>query len=85
VTDERQELRAAGRATGLLWLVGGIFGALWYLVPGAELEHGQLGLMSCSLSALLGLACLFAPWTRMRRGWLYAGKDRWEAAVPVGM
>jgi hypothetical protein len=41
VTDTSERL-TAGRATGLLWLVGGISGALWYLVPGADTEHWQL-------------------------------------------
>jgi len=71
VTDAN-ERRTAGRATGLLWLVGGISGAAWYLVPGADTEHWQLGLVSCSFSVVLGIVCLLAPWARMRDEWIYA-------------
>ncbi len=87
---DANERRSAGRATGLLWLLGGISGALFYLVPGADLAHWRLGLVSCTFSVVLGIACLLAPWRRMRSEWFYAaagrlrraqgeGKDRWDA------
>jgi len=66
-----------------LWLVGGISGALWYLVPGADLAHWRLGLVSCSLSVVLGVACLFAPWARMRSEWFYAAAGASLAVIPV--
>jgi diguanylate cyclase (GGDEF)-like protein len=85
VTDETQELRAAGRATGLLWVVGGVSGALWYLVPGAELEHWQLGLISCSVSVATGVACLVAPWQRMSPVWFYAAAGLSLLVIPFAI
>jgi diguanylate cyclase (GGDEF)-like protein len=78
-----KERRAAGRITGLLWMVGGISGALWYLVPGADLDHWQLGLVSAALSAALGLACVLAPWPRMRPEWIYAAAGLSLVVIPI--
>src|SRR3954453_5696383 len=55
------ERRAAGRLMGLLWMMGGISGALWYLVPGAEMGHWHLGLVSASFSTSGGIGCVLAP------------------------
>ena len=79
------ERRAAGRMIGLLWAIGGIFGALWYLVPGADLEHWRLGLVSASLSTIFGIACLFAPWTRMRPAWIYVAAGLSLVVIPIVM
>ncbi len=79
------ERRAAGRMIGLLWTIGGIFGALWYLVPGAEMEHWRLGLVSATLSTVVGVACLFAPWTRMRPAWIYVAAGLSLVVIPIVM
>jgi diguanylate cyclase (GGDEF)-like protein len=79
------ERQAAGRMIGLLWAIGGIFGALWYLVPGADLEHWHLGLVSASLSTVVGVACLFAPWTRMRPVWIYGAAGLSLVVIPIVM
>ena len=81
--NDPAERRAAGRTTGLLWIVGGISGGLWYLVPGADLSHWRLGLLSTSLSTALGIACLCAPWTRMRPAWVYAAAALSLAVIPI--
>jgi len=64
-------------------MVGGISGVLWYLVPGADLDHWRLGLVFCSLSTALGLGCLVAPWTRMRPEWIYAAAGVSLAVIPI--
>ena len=79
------ERRAAGRMIGLLWAIGGISGALWYLVPGAETAHWRLGLVSATLSTLVGLACLLAPWTRMRPAWIYVAAGLSLVVIPIVM
>jgi diguanylate cyclase (GGDEF)-like protein len=84
VTDAN-ERRSAGRATGQLWLVGGISGALFYLVPGADLAHWRLGLVSCTFSVVLGIACLLAPWTRMRWEWFYAAAGVSLLVIPFAI
>ena len=83
--DEPSERQAAGRLMGLLWLVGGISGALWYLVPGAEMEHWQLGLITASFSATVGAACALAPWKRMSSIWIYVGAGLSLVVIPVVM
>jgi diguanylate cyclase (GGDEF)-like protein len=70
--NDPQERTVAGRLTGLLWVIGGVSGALWYLVPGVDLTHWQLGLVSCSFSVAVGVACLVAPWRRLPPGAFYA-------------
>jgi diguanylate cyclase (GGDEF)-like protein len=84
VTDAN-ERRSAGRATGLLWLVGGISGALFYLVPGADLAHWRLGLVSCTFSVVLGIACLIAPWARMSAAWIYAAAGVSLLVIPFAI
>jgi GGDEF domain-containing protein len=84
VTDAN-ERRSAGRATGQLWLVGGISGALFYLVPGADLAHWRLGLVSCTFSVVLGIACLLAPWTRMRWELFYAAAGVSLLVIPFAI
>jgi diguanylate cyclase (GGDEF)-like protein len=83
--DDPDERRAAGRTIGLLWMVGGITGALWYLVPGADLAHWRLGLVSCSFSVVLGLSCLSAPWARMRAEWIYAAAGLSLLVIPFAI
>lgn len=83
--DDPAERRAAGRMVGLLWMIGGISGAAWYLVPGAETAHWQLGLGSAILSAAFGAACLVAPWRRMRPGWIYGAAGVSLLVIPVVM
>jgi diguanylate cyclase (GGDEF)-like protein len=84
VTDAN-ERRSAGRATGLLWLVGGISGALFYLVPGADLAHWRLGLVSCTFSVVLGIVCLIAPWARMSAAWIYAAAGVSLLVIPFAI
>jgi diguanylate cyclase (GGDEF)-like protein len=68
-----------------LWLVGGISGALFYLVPGADLAHWRLGLVSCTFSVVLGIACLIAPWARMSAAWIYAAAGVSLLVIPFAI
>jgi diguanylate cyclase (GGDEF)-like protein len=70
---------------GLLWMIGGISGALWYLVPGAEMAHWQLGLANAVLSATFGAVCLVAPWTRMDPAWIYGAAALSLLVIPIVM
>jgi diguanylate cyclase (GGDEF)-like protein len=79
------ERRAAGRMTGLLWMIGGVSGALWYLVPGAEMEYWQLGLACACSSTAVGLACFLAPWTRMSPAWIYVAAGLSLIVIPIVM
>lgn len=79
------ERRSAGRLTGLVWLFGGISGALWYLVPGVNLAHWRLALISCAFSVALGIACVFAPWARMRAEWVYAAAGVSLLVIPLAI
>jgi diguanylate cyclase (GGDEF)-like protein len=83
--EDPADRHAAGKLTGLLWLIGGISGALWYLVPGAATEHWRLGLGTASFSAALGIACLAAPWRRMRPEWIYAAAGLALVVIPIVM
>jgi diguanylate cyclase (GGDEF)-like protein len=83
--DDPAERRAAGRMIGLLWLIGGVSGALWYLVPGADTSHWQLGLVTASLSVAIGTACTLAPWRRMSSAWIYAAAGVSLVVIPVVM
>jgi diguanylate cyclase (GGDEF)-like protein len=83
--NDPRERRVAGRTLGLLWLLGGVSGALWYLVPGAELEHWRLGMVSSSVSAAIGVACLVAPWQRLRPTWIYVAAGMALAIIPFAI
>jgi diguanylate cyclase (GGDEF)-like protein len=83
--DDPAERRAAGRMIGLLWIIGGVSGALWYLVPGAELAHWQLGLVTASLSVAMGACCALAPWRRIDVLWIYIAAGASLVVIPVVM
>ena len=57
--------------TGLLWLIGGFSGSLWYLLPGADLDHWRGGVLSAFACGIFGLIVFFAPWERLPPIWLY--------------
>ena len=79
------ERRAAGTIIGVLWMIGGISGALWYLVPGAEMEHWRLGLVTASFSAAVGVICALAPWRRMSARWIYVAAALSLVVIPIVM
>ncbi len=83
--DDPAERHAAGKLTGLMWVIGGVFGALWYLVPGAATAHWRLGLVTASSPAVLGTASLTAPWRRMRPAWIYVTIGLALVVIPVVM
>ena len=83
--EEPGERRSAGRMIGSLWILGGGSCGLWYLVPGAELGHWQVGLLVSVLSVLFGIACVLAPWRWMSPGWIYFALAVSLVVIPVVM
>ena len=79
------ERLVAGRMIGALWIVGGVSGALWYLIPGAETAHIVVGMAFASLSTCLGVACVLAPWRRMSTVWIYAAAGASLIVIPLVM
>jgi diguanylate cyclase (GGDEF)-like protein len=72
-----------GRVTGLMWVVGGVSGMVWYLVPGADTEHWRLGLVCCVFSLAIGVTCLLAPWRRVPESAFYAVSALALAFLPI--
>jgi diguanylate cyclase (GGDEF)-like protein len=83
--DHPVERLVAGRMIGALWIVGGVSGMLWYLVPGADTAHLALGLVFAGLSTCLGIACVLAPWRRMSPRWIYAAAGVSLIVIPLVM